>query len=172
MLGREVLLKREDTQPVFSFKIRGALTLVDHLVGGGKTRCVLTASTGNQGAAMAYACDKLGLPLTVGVPEGCDESKVALIRRFGAQLQYLGSDLDATKEIMLAEPLPMGSVFVEDGSNPQIIAGTSTIGAEIAQDLCATRSCQNARQIKHANSIEWAAHRSLEIFSIIWEFLI
>ena len=46
------------------------------------------------------------------------------------------------------------------------------IGAEIAQDLCATRSCQNARQIKHANSIERAAHRSLETFSIIWEFLI
>ena len=135
LLGVETHVQCEFHNPVRSFKIRGALTLVDHLVGGGKTRCVLTASTGNHGAAMAYACDKLGLPLTVGVPEGCDESKVALIRRFGAQLQYLGSDLDATKEIMLTERLPAGTVFVEDGSNPQIVAGTSTIGAEIARAL-------------------------------------
>ena len=135
LIGVETYVQCEFHNPVRSFKIRGALNLVHQLVQQGTIARALTASTGNHGAAMAYACTKFALPLVVGVPEDCDESKVALIRRFGAELRYIGHDLDATKQRMLDEPLPSNEVFIEDGSNPQIVAGTSTIGREIVRAL-------------------------------------
>ncbi len=84
---------------------------------------------------MAFACSRLNVPLTVGVPVGADRSKVALVERFGAKLEFLGRDLDETKELMLARPKDPTDLFVEDGDSPAIVAGTSTIGMEIAKEL-------------------------------------
>ena len=85
-------VKHEYKSPVNSFKARGALTLVHSLSRSGDVTKVITASTGNHGSAMAYACQKFDLPITVVVPEGADESKVALIRKFDADLQFFGRD--------------------------------------------------------------------------------
>ena len=133
-MGAAIYVKEEYESPVHSFKARGALTLTDHLATQGKISRVVTASTGNHGAAMAYACGQYGLPLTVGVPVKADESKVALIKKFGSDLEFVGRDLDETKELMLRRSL-LEQVFVEDGGCPQIVAGTSTIGLEIVKDL-------------------------------------
>lgn len=135
IVGATIYVKEEYESPVRSFKARGALTLTEHLAAQGKISRVLTASTGNHGSAMAYACSQYGLPLTVGVPVGADESKVALIKKFGVDLEFIGRDLDETKKLMLRRSLPSGHVFIEDGDCPQIVAGTSTIGREIVREL-------------------------------------
>ncbi len=133
--GAALYVKHEYKSPVGSFKVRGALNLVNEVVQGGVVKRLSTASTGNHGAGMAFACGRLGVPLTVGVPVGADRSKVALVERFGAELEFLGRDLDETKELMLARPQNPTDFFVEDGDSPAIVAGTSTIGREIAKDL-------------------------------------
>jgi threonine dehydratase len=84
---------------------------------------------------MAYACKQFGLPITVGVPEDCDRSKVELIRKFDAELEFIGRDLDETKEVMQETQQTEGTVFVEDGSSPEVVAGTATIGLELVEQL-------------------------------------
>jgi len=134
-LEAKIYVKYEFQTPVRSFKIRGALNLMHHLANKGDVSKIFTASTGNHGASMAYACQKYQLPLTVGVPIDADKSKVALIEEFGAEIEFIGRDLDETKELLLKKPLPDGTVFIEDGSSPEIVAGTATIGHEIIKEL-------------------------------------
>ena len=136
LLNCPVYAKYEFHNPVRSFKIRGALNLLHHLTAApaATPANLVTASTGNHGAAMAFACQRYGVPLTVGVPVGCDESKVELIRRFEANLEFVGRDMDEAKELLI-ETLAEDSLFVEDGSRPEIYDGTSTIGLEICDSL-------------------------------------
>ena len=134
-LSADVFVKYEFLSPVRSFKIRGALNLAHTLANGKTVSRAITVSTGNHGAAMAFACREYNLQLTVGVPVNCDQSKLELIRRFGGELEMIGRDLDETKELLQQRPLSPDTVFIEDGSSPEIVAGTSTIGAEIVQQL-------------------------------------
>ena len=134
-LNADVFVKYEFLNPVRSFKIRGALNLAHALTNRKSVSRVITVSTGNHGAAMAFACREYNLQLTVGVPVNCDQSKLELIRRFGGELEMIGRDLDETKELLQGRPLSPDTVFIEDGSCPEIVAGTSTIGAEIVQQL-------------------------------------
>ena len=134
-LNAGVFVKYEFLSPVKSFKIRGALNLAHALTDGKNVSRVSTVSTGNHGAAMAFACREYNLPLTVGVPVNCDQSKLELIRQFGGELEMIGRDLDETKELLQQRPSSPDTVFIEDGSCPEIVAGTSTIGWEIVQAL-------------------------------------
>ena len=134
-LNADVFVKCEFLNPVRSFKIRGALNLAHALANSKTVSRAITVSTGNHGAAMAFACREYNLQLTVGVPVNCDQSKLELIRRFGCELEMIGRDLDETKELLQQRPLSPDTVFIEDGSSPEIVAGTSTIGAEIVQQL-------------------------------------
>lgn len=134
-LNANVFVKYEFLNPVRSFKIRGALNLAHALATSKSVSRVITVSTGNHGAAMAFACREYNLSLTVGVPVNCDQSKLELIRQFGGELEMVGRDLDETKELLQQRPLSPDTVFIEDGSCPEIVAGTSTIGSEIVQKL-------------------------------------
>ncbi len=134
-LGTDPYVKYEIFNPVKSFKLRGALYLVDTLVNEGGAKGFVTVSTGNHGAAMAFVCSKYGVPLTIGVPRDCDASKVALIEEHGPELIFHGSDYEETLEHILARELAPGHRFVHDGVSPEINAGTSTIGLEIAEQL-------------------------------------
>ena len=134
-LDADVHVKYEAFNPVKSFKIRGALNIAHALQNRNDVKRVVTCSTGNHGSAMAYACKQFGLPITVGVPEDCDQSKVALIRQFEAEIEFIGRDLDETKEVMQESGQAAGSVFVEDGSSPEVVAGTATIGLELLEQL-------------------------------------
>ena len=134
-LNANVFVKYEFLNPVRSFKIRGALNLAHALANSKNVSRVITVSTGNHGAAMAFACREYNLSLTVGVPVNCDQSKLELIRQFGGELEMIGRDLDETKELLQQRPLSPDTVFIEDGSCPEIVAGTSTIGSEIVQEL-------------------------------------
>src|SRR3954465_4549410 len=91
--GRRLLLKREDAHELGAFKWRGALPALERYRAEGAT-AVVTASTGNHGAATAWAAERTGLKAVVFVPEGASESKVAILEQLGAELHPVGADLD------------------------------------------------------------------------------
>ena len=132
--GRELFLKREDVHELGAFKWRGALpTLEEYREGGAKT--VVTASTGNHGAATAWAAERLGLRAIVYVPASASREKLAIIERFGADVRATGSDLDRAKlagtEYAAENDLP----FFEDGAEQSQYEGYGAIGAEILEQL-------------------------------------
>ena len=130
-----VHIKKEFLNPVDSFKLRGALNLVQVLQESTHKKSIITCSTGNHGSAMAFACRQFHVPIEVGVPEDCDRRKAELIRQFGADLRFVGRDLDETKEILQSELDENRQIFVEDGSSPDVVAGTATIGLELQEQL-------------------------------------
>jgi threonine dehydratase len=125
--GREVWLKREDVHELGVFKWRAALPVVRRL----GTDAVVTSSTGNHGAAVAWACGELGVRAIVFVPPGGSPPKLALLERLGADVRVAGSDLDEAKEAArsyaAAEELP----FFEDGAEPLQYEAYEVIGEEI-----------------------------------------
>ena len=134
-IAARVYTRFEFTNPVNSFKIRGALNLVATFSGRSDIKRLVTVSTGNHGSAMAFACKQHGIPLTVGVPVDCNPNKVKLMQKFGADLEFVGNDFDDCKAIIQARPPEPGVIMIEDGSSPEIVAGTATIGLEIAEML-------------------------------------
>ncbi len=128
--GREVWLKREDVHELGAFKWRGALPALEGYRAAGATE-VVTASTGNHGAATAWAAARLGLAAIVYVPEGASEAKTALIEAQGAELRRAGADMDEAKELGRAYAAGRGLPFFEDGAEPAQVAGYRAIGEEI-----------------------------------------
>jgi threonine dehydratase len=132
--GRDVFLKREDVHELGAFKWRGALpTLEAYRARGAAT--VVTASTGNHGAATAWAAEQLALRAIVYVPDAVSREKLAIIERFGADVRATGSDLDQAKlagtEYAAENDLP----FFEDGAEQSQYEGYGAIGAEILEQL-------------------------------------
>ena len=128
--GREVWLKREDVHELGAFKWRGALPTLESYRAAGATE-VVTASTGNHGAATAWAAARLGLSAAVYVPVGASAAKTALIEAQGAELRRMGADLDEAKELGQAYAAERGLPFFEDGAEPAQVAGYRAIGEEI-----------------------------------------
>ena len=96
-LGREVSLKREDLQPVFSFKIRGAYNRIAHLTDEERARGVIAASAGNHAQGVAFAARTLGLTAVIVMPVTTPEIKVDAVRAMGAEV-VLAGDLYAEAE--------------------------------------------------------------------------
>lgn len=126
----ELLLKREDLGPNGAFKWRGALCAIAALRADGATG-VVTASTGNHGAATAWAAARLGMTAHVVVPEGASPRKCALIAAHGATLLHRGPDLDTAAEAARALAGETGLPFLEDGASAAQLAGTGTIASEL-----------------------------------------
>ena len=113
--GRNLWLKREDAHELGAFKWRGALPASAAFQAAG-ANAVVTASTGNHGAATAWSASRLGLEAAVFVPESASESKLAIVARFGAEIRKVGRDLDEAKEAALAHAEFVGAPFFEDGA--------------------------------------------------------
>ncbi len=128
--GRQLLLKREDQGPGGSFKWRGALCACAAFKAAG-ARDVVTSSTGNHGAATAWAASELGLSAHVVVPVGASAVKRELIARHGAQLHEHGEQLTdaAAHAASLAREL-RAPLFVDGGCEAQLM-GTETVGLEL-----------------------------------------
>lgn len=125
-------LKREDTHELGAFKWRGALPT---LRGYGDVGTVVTASTGNHGAATAWAAQQLGLRATVFVPEQVSATKLAHMERLGAEIRREGADMDEAKERGTAEAARLGVPFFEDGAEPAQYEGYAAIGDELLDQL-------------------------------------
>lgn len=129
-----VLLKREDAHELGAFKWRGALPALERLRDHGATT-VVTASTGNHGAATAWAAERSGIRAIVYAPSGSTEAKLKLIRDLGAELRLTGDDLDAAKDEARGWAATNGHPFFEDGAHPAQFDGYEEIGAEIVAQL-------------------------------------
>src|SRR5919201_3087183 len=93
----DLYLKREDEHELGAFKWRGALPALEAFKAVG-AEAVVTASTGNHGAATAWAARRLGLRALVYAPEGASRAKLALVEAHGGELELVGADLDEAKE--------------------------------------------------------------------------
>jgi len=132
--GRELFLKREDVHETGAFKWRGALPALRGYAAAGATT-VVTASTGNHGAAAAWAARELGLRAVVFVPEQASETKVARIIALGAELHRGGADFDDAKERAARHAAEHDQPFFEDGLEPAQYEGYHAIGEEILDQL-------------------------------------
>jgi threonine dehydratase len=132
--GRPLFLKREDVHELGAFKWRGALPALEKYRDGGAT-AVVTASTGNHGAATAWAAERTGMRAVVFVPEAASGTKLALLDELGAELHRVGADLDASKELAKAHAAERRLPFFEDGDEPAQLVGYEAIGSEILRQL-------------------------------------
>jgi threonine dehydratase len=133
--GRDGLhLKREDVHELGMFKWRAALPVVRELARRGE-HGVVTSSTGNHGAAVAWACRETGSRSIVFVPPVANERKLTLLAELGADVHVAGLDLDEAKETARAWAAANGLPFFEDGAEPLQYAAYRAIGDEIVAQL-------------------------------------
>lgn len=132
--GRRLYFKREDRHELGAFKWRGALPTLEQYRARGATG-VVTASTGNHGAATAWAAARVGLQATVYAPRGASRSKVDLIASLGARLHLEGRDLDEAKELARAFAARQNVPFFEDGAERAQYDGYGSIAGEIVEEL-------------------------------------
>jgi threonine dehydratase len=139
--GRDVYLKLETELPTGSFKVRGAVHALSVNLSKGGVRSVVAASTGNHGAAVAYAGRLLGVPAVIFLPANPNPVKAARIRELGATLVETGADLSAAIDAARAHATSQsGAFFRHDAEDPDIPAGTAAIGREIVEQLPAVEA--------------------------------
>jgi threonine dehydratase len=131
---RPLHLKREDVHELGAFKWRGALPTIQKFQRDGAS-AVVTASTGNHGAAVAWASQRLGLRAMVYAPVGASLAKLALIDRLGAEIRLIGTDFDFAKEDGKRFAAEARLPFFEDGVEPTQYEGYGTIAEEILDQL-------------------------------------
>jgi threonine dehydratase len=127
-LGCDVLLKDETVNPIGCFKGRGAGHLLSQRSASTPLVC---ASAGNFGLAMAHACARRGVPLTVFVATGANPAKREGIRRLGARIVEAGTDFDAAKLAARRHASEHALCFIEDGAEAAISEGAGTIAIEL-----------------------------------------
>jgi threonine dehydratase len=132
--GRSLLLKREDGHELGAFKWRGALPSLERYRADGAPG-VVTASTGNHGAATAWAAERTGLRAIVFVPEQASQAKLDLLKELGAEVRAAGADVDEAKDAARAHAEAQRLPFFEDGAEPAQFEGYAAIGRELVEQL-------------------------------------
>lgn len=130
-LNCELTLKLEFTNPIRSFKGRGASYLVRQLVAQGDTRPVVCGSAGNFGQAMAYACREAGRGIVIFASRNASPLKIERMRALGAEVRQAGEDFDAAKDAAKAYARETGGLMIEDGLQEAISEGHGTIATEL-----------------------------------------
>jgi threonine dehydratase len=129
--GNRVLLKREDMQPVFSFKLRGAYNKMVHLAPAERARGVIAASAGNHAQGVAFAAQKLGCRALIVMPVTTPQIKVSAVKTRGAEVVLSGDSYDEAYAHALRLQAEQGLTFVHPYDDPEVIAGQGTVGMEI-----------------------------------------
>jgi threonine dehydratase len=130
-MGNRLLLKREDLQPVFSFKLRGAYNKMAHLAPAQLRRGVIAASAGNHAQGVALAAQRLGCKATIVMPVTTPQIKIAAVAARGARVILYGDSYDEASTRAIALVRQKGLTFVHPYDDPDVIAGQGTIGMEI-----------------------------------------
>lgn len=130
-IGNTVLLKREDLQPVFSFKLRGAHNKIAGLPPQARKRGVICASAGNHAQGVALSAKRLGIRAIIVMPETTPPIKIDAVRRLGGEIVLHGTSVDDAR--LHAEKLckAKGLTFVHPYDDPDVIAGQGTVAMEI-----------------------------------------
>lgn len=135
--GNQVLLKREDLQPVFSFKLRGAYNKIVQLSDEEKAQGIIAASAGNHAQGVALSASKMGINALIVMPKTTPDIKVTAVKRLGAKVELYGNSYDEAYEYARKLEAVQGWTFIHPYDDPDVIAGQGTVGMEIMQQ-CAT----------------------------------
>jgi threonine dehydratase len=130
-LGVDVRLKREDLQPVFSFKLRGAYNKIANLDPDVRAKGIITASAGNHAQGVALAARRLGIEAVIVMPRTTPSIKVDAVRRLGGQVVLHGDGFDDALAETRRLEATRGLTFVPPYDDPDVIAGQGTVGMEI-----------------------------------------
>jgi threonine dehydratase len=130
-IGNTVLLKREDTQPVFSFKLRGAYNKIAHLSDSVAKRGVICASAGNHAQGVALAAKRRGIPAVIVMPQTTPNIKVSAVRDLGGEVVLHGDDYDSAYEHAQSIVRERNLAFVHPFDDQDVIAGQGTVAVEI-----------------------------------------
>jgi threonine dehydratase len=133
--GSAVVLKCENLQHTGSFKARGAVSKVLSLRPQELERGIITASTGNHGAAVAYAGSIVGVAPTVVVPHGANPSKLAAIERLGGRIEVFGTDSVESELGARRAAGERGQTFVSPYNDAAVIGGQGTLGLELLEQV-------------------------------------
>lgn len=132
-IGNEVYLKREDLQPVFSFKSRGAYNKILSLTPAQKKKGVIAASAGNHAQGVAFACKKLKIPCSIVMPVTTPDIKVRSVKNFGAKILLEGDSFNQAVKAALKIAKTKKIEFIHPFDDQYTIAGQGTIGQEILE---------------------------------------
>ncbi|WP_299594974.1 threonine ammonia-lyase, biosynthetic [uncultured Microbulbifer sp.] len=130
-LGNRVLLKREDLQPVFSFKIRGAYNKLLQLAPEQRAKGVIAASAGNHAQGLALGAQQLGVRATIVMPSTTPAIKVNAVRMRGAEVVLHGDTFDEAAALAKQLVEERGLVFIHPYDDPDVIAGQGTVAMEL-----------------------------------------
>ncbi|QQS20443.1 threonine ammonia-lyase, biosynthetic [Candidatus Saccharibacteria bacterium] len=134
-LGAHVYLKREDMQPVHSFKLRGAYNKICRLSEAEKQCGVIAASAGNHAQGVALAAQKLGISALIVMPRTTPAIKIDAVKAYGAELVLIGDNYSEAAEECARLVKQTKRVFIHPFDDPLVIAGQGTIGQEIIEQL-------------------------------------
>lgn len=132
-LGNTILVKREDRQPVHSFKLRGAYAMIASLNAEEKARGVVTASAGNHAQGVALSATRLGITSLIVMPVTTADIKVDAVRAFGGEAYLFGANFDEAKAKAIELAAERGYTFVPPFDHPAVIAGQGTLAMELLQ---------------------------------------
>ena len=132
-LGNHALLKREDLQPVFSFKCRGAYSKMVHLDEASRAAGVVAASAGNHAQGVALAASKLGIKAKIVMPVTTPLIKVEAVRALGAKVVLSGDSFDEAAVRAAALLEAEGLTFIHPFDDPDVIAGQATVAVELVR---------------------------------------
>ncbi|VAW93314.1 Threonine dehydratase biosynthetic, partial [hydrothermal vent metagenome] len=130
-LGNPLWLKREDLQPVFSFKLRGAYNKIVQLDADQQRKGVITASAGNHAQGVALAAQRLGLTALIVMPKTTPDIKVQAVQRLGAEVVLRGNTYDDACEHAGELVKTRGMTYIPPYDDPDVIAGQGTVAMEI-----------------------------------------
>lgn len=130
-LANQVWLKREDLQPVFSFKLRGAYNRMLQLSKDEKLKGVIAASAGNHAQGVALSARKLEVQATIVMPQTTPPIKVEAVKRFGGQVVLVGDSYDQAAQHAKQLATETGAVFIHPYDDWEVIAGQGTIALEL-----------------------------------------
>ena len=131
--NNKIWLKREDQQPVFSYKIRGAYNLIASLSKEEQRLGVITASAGNHAQGVALAARHLNLKSIIVMPKTTPEIKIDSVKRMNAEVILFGNTYDDSKEHALKLSAEKGMYYVSPYDHPLVIAGQATVGVELLE---------------------------------------
>ena len=131
----DVWIKQEYLQHTGSFKLRGALNAIFALPQADRRRGVVAASSGNHGAAVAYACQQANIKAIIFVPEHAAPVKIAAMQALGAEVHRVGDDSVVSEAAARAFALEMGVPYVSPYNDPVIMAGQGTLSLELYRQI-------------------------------------
>jgi threonine dehydratase len=130
-LNNRILLKREDLQPVFSFKLRGAYNRIANLTIEERGRGVITASAGNHAQGVAFSGQKLGIKTTIVMPVTTPAIKISAVKSYGATVVLFGDNYSEAAEHCALLVAQSGMIFIPPFDDELVIAGQGTVANEL-----------------------------------------